>query len=66
MISAVLGCVWLLMFMPKRLEAPVGAHEQKAGNNDIPGAQVSEENSQAQCDDRWRDDGGQGGFDNKE
>jgi NhaA family Na+:H+ antiporter len=65
-ISAVLGCVLLLMFMPKRLEAPVGAHEQKAGNKDIPGAQVSEENAQAQCEDRWRDDGGQGGFDNKE
>jgi hypothetical protein len=50
MISAVLGCVLLLMFMPKRPEAPVGA-------------QVSEENEQAPCEDRWRDDGGQGGFD---
>ena len=58
MISAILGCVLLLLFMPKRPEAPVGAHEQKAGNNEIPGAQVSEENAQAQCEDRWRKDGG--------
>ena len=44
-------------------EAPVGAHEHQAGNKDNPGTQVSEENAQAQCEDRWRDDGGQGGFD---
>jgi NhaA family Na+:H+ antiporter len=63
MISAVLGCVLLLMFMPKRPEASVGAREQKAGDKEIPEARVSEENDQAQCEDRWRDDGGQGGFD---
>lgn len=62
-ISAILGCALLLMFMPKRLEAPVGAHEQQAGNIEIAGAQVSEGNEQAQCEDRWRDDGGQCGFD---
>jgi NhaA family Na+:H+ antiporter len=37
-ISAILGCSLLLMFMPKRSEATVGAHEQKAGNKEIPGA----------------------------
>ena len=66
MISAILGCVLLLMFMPKRPEAPVGAHEQKAGDKERPRKQSSQENDQAQCEDRWRDDGGQGGFDNKE
>jgi len=62
-ISAILGCVLLLMFMPKRSEAPVGAHEQKAGDKGRPGKQPSKENDQAECEDRWRDDGGQGGFD---
>jgi NhaA family Na+:H+ antiporter len=57
-ISAVFGCVLLLMFMPKRPEAPVGAQEQESGDEEIRGAQVSEENYQAQCEDRWRDDVG--------
>ena len=33
-ISAILGCVLLLVFLPKRLEAPVGAHEQMADDKD--------------------------------
>jgi NhaA family Na+:H+ antiporter len=43
-ISAILGCVLLLMFMPKRPEA-LEPHEQKAGDNEIPVTQVSEENA---------------------
>jgi hypothetical protein len=38
-------------------------HEQRSGGRETPGTQVSEENDQARCEDRWRDDGGQGGFD---
>ena len=63
MISAILGCVLLLMFMPKRPESPVGAHEQEIGDKELPATQVSEEKDRARCEDRWRDDGGQGGFD---
>jgi NhaA family Na+:H+ antiporter len=44
MISAILGCVLLVMFMPKRPK-PLEPHEQKAGDNEIPVTQVSEENA---------------------
>lgn len=57
MISAIFGCVLLLLFMPKSSETPVGAHEQKAGNKEKPGTEVSEENGQAKCKDHWREDG---------
>ncbi len=59
-ISAILGCALLLMFLPKRSETPVEAHEQMVGNKDNPGARASEE---AQCEDRGCDDGAHGGFD---
>jgi hypothetical protein len=62
LISAILGCVLLLIFMPKRPEA-LEPHEQKAGDNEIPVAQVSEQNTQDQSGERWREDGRQGGFD---
>lgn len=62
-ISAILGYVLLLMFMPKRSETPVGAHQQKAGDQGIPATQLSEENVRAQCEDRWRDCGGKDDFD---
>jgi hypothetical protein len=62
-ISAILGCVLLLTFMPKRPEAPVGSHKQQFGDKELPATQVSEERDQAPCEDRWPDDGGQDGFD---
>ena len=62
-ISAILGCSLLLMFMPKRSEATVGLQKQQTGGKEMPGPHVSAENEQTQSEDRWRDDGGQGGFD---
>lgn len=56
-ISAVLGCILLLAFMPKRSAATVGGHDQQTGAKTIPGTQLSEENDQARSEDRWRDDG---------
>ncbi|MCA9217064.1 MAG: Na+/H+ antiporter NhaA [Planctomycetales bacterium] len=64
-ISAVFGCSLLLMFIPKISEAAVGLQKQQADGKERPESQASDENMQVQCEDRWRDDGGQGGF-NKE
>lgn len=62
-ISAILGCSLLLMFMPNRPEATVGLPKQQTGGKEMPGPHISAENEQTQGEDRWRDDGGQGGFD---
>jgi omega-6 fatty acid desaturase (delta-12 desaturase) len=50
-------------FMSEGSETMSEGHEQQSGGKEIPGTQVSEENDQARCEDPWRDDGGQGGFD---
>mgnify|MGYP001815252572 CR=1 FL=1 len=62
-ISAILGCSLLLIFMPKRSEAAVGLQKQQTDSKEMPGPHRAEENEQTQGEDRWGDDGGQGGFD---
>jgi hypothetical protein len=62
-ISAILGCGLLLMFMPNRPEPPVAVHDQQIGDKKLAATQVSAEKDRARCEERWRDDGGQGGFD---
>ncbi len=60
-ISAILGCSLLLMFMPELSKTPDCPSPQKAGDRGIPAPWLLEDND-AQCEDRWRDDGGQSGF----
>lgn len=42
-ISAILGCVLLVMFMPMKSATMVWTHEQKAGGKELPGTQILEE-----------------------